>query len=377
MKNCVVQTQKNPHLTLTSARKMFTWASFGLSLALGGQLLTPQAGQAAEPRDRVVVKNLARPWAVVTSPNGEIWITEKQGIIKIYNSKYAFQSQLTGFPDLEVYGEGGLLDLAFHPDFASNGKIYVAYSVIDPTQPGHYFTQINRFEVRAGQLTNRKIILNGPSSNAGTHFGCRLAFDHRGFLFASFGERRLWPLAQDRNLLHGKIVRLNEDGSVPSDNPFAGSPIYSLGHRNPQGLEFDPRNGRLFSSEHGPSGYDAEGGGDEINEVQAAGNYGWPLYHHKENGPGYIAPIAEYTPAVAPSGIAFYNGNRIPKWKNSLFVATLRGQMLLRLEIDSSGRVTKEEQLLFQRYGRLRDVATSPTGTLLVISESGRLIELK
>ncbi len=356
-------------------------ALFGLSLGLFGHLLTPPKtqAQASEPRDRVVVKNLTRPWAVVTSPKGEIWITEKQGAIKIYNSKFEFQNQLEGFPDLVAYGEGGLLDLAFHPDFLRNGIIYVAYSVVDPSQPGHYFTQINRFEVRAGQLKNRLVVLNGPTSNAASHFGCRIAFDQRGFLFASFGERRLWPLAQDRNLLHGKIVRLNDDGSIPKDNPFSGSPIYSLGHRNPQGLEFDPRNGRLFNSEHGPTGYDAEGqgGGDEINEVVSGGNFGWPLFHHKENGPGFLGPIAEYTPAVAPSGIAFYTGNKIPKWKNNLFVATLRGQMLLRLEVDVQGRVIKEEQLLFQRYGRLRDVATSPTGTLLVISESGRLIELK
>lgn len=373
------RTSKNRLPRSKSNAQVWGMALFGLSLVVFGHLLAPPKTQAkaSGPRDRVVVKNLARPWAVVTSPAGEIWITEKQGTIKIYNSKYELQNELTGFPDLEVYGEGGLLDLAFHPNFMKNGKIYVAYSVIDPTQPGYYFTQINQFEVRAGQLTNRQIILNGPSSNAGTHFGCRLAFDQQGFLFASFGERRLWPLAQDKNLLHGKIVRLNEDGSIPSDNPFPGSPIYSVGHRNPQGLEFDRRNGRLFSSEHGPSGYDAEGGGDEINEVTAGGNFGWPLFHHKENGPGYIGPIAEYTPAVAPSGIAFYTGNKIPKWKNNLFVATLRGQMLLRLEVDALGRVIKEEQLLLRRYGRLRDVATSPTGTLLVISESGRLIELK
>lgn len=364
---------------LASAASRYSTPLVCLILAFWGHIWTPSSGQAQTPapRDRVVVKDLVRPWAVVTSPKGEIWITEKSGIIKVYNSRYGLQYQISGFPDLEVYGEGGLLDLAFHPDFARNGKIYVAYSVIDPKQAGHYFTQVNRFEVQAGQLTNRQIIINGPSSNAGTHFGCRLSFDQRGHLYASFGERRLWPFSQDRNLLHGKIVRLHDDGAIPSDNPFPGSPIYSLGHRNPQGLDFDPRNGKLFSSEHGPSGYDAEGGGDEINEVHMAGNYGWPLYHHKENGPGYAAPIAEYTPAVAPSGISFYTGNRIPKWKNNLFVATLRGQMLLRLEIDEVGRVINQEQLLHQRYGRLRDVATSPTGTLLVISESGRLIEIR
>lgn len=347
------------------------------TFAIIGQLFGLYEAHGANPAARVILKDLARPWAVVSSPTGEVWITEKEGRIKIFNSSLQNRSTITGFPDIVVYGEGGLLDLAFHPNYKLNKQIYVAYSVADPEQNGFYLTQINRFEVQNGVLTNRKIILNGPSSNAGTHFGCRLAFDQKGMLYASFGERRLWTLSQDVNLLHGKIVRLTEDGQIPSDNPNRASPIYSLGHRNPQGLEFDPRNGMLFSSEHGPSGYDAEGGGDEINLVKKGGNYGWPIYHHQTNGPGFIAPIAEYTPAVAPSGIGFYTGNRIPKWKNNLFVATLRGQALLRLEIDEEGNVLSQERLIERRFGRLRDVTTSPTGTLLVISEPGWLIEFR
>lgn len=367
---------KTPFSGIWQARALVAMTVLGTLVTLESPFVSAQT-TARNPSARVILSDLERPWAVVTSPTNEIWITEKEGRIKIFNSGYKLQSTLTGFPDLAVYGEGGVLDLAFHPDFVRNRQIYVAYSVVDPNQPGNHLTQINRFEVQNGSLTNRKIILNGPSSNAGTHFGCRLAFDSSGFLYASFGERRLWTLSQDPNVLHGKIVRLTDDGRIPRDNPTPGSPIYSLGHRNPQGLEFDPRNGRLFSSEHGPSGYDAEGGGDEINEVVRGGNYGWPVYHHRNNAPGFIAPIAEYTPAVAPSGIAFYTGSRIPKWKNSLFVATLRGQTLLRLEIDTNGQVTSEERLIERRHGRLRDVATSPNGTLLVISESGRLIEFR
>ena len=331
------------------------------------------------PRDHVVIQNLTQPWAIVPSPYGDIWITEKSGKIKIYDSKYTLQREVTGFPDLVDYGEGGLLDLAFHPQFRNNGWIYVAYAVADPT--GHH-TQINRFQYSAGKLTDRKIVYDGPSSNAGTHFGARLIFDSKGFLFASFGERRQWTLAQDLNEKHGKIVRLKDDGSIPSDNPLevggVRSAFYSYGHRNPQGLDFDPRNGRLYSSEHGPSGYEGfGGGGDEINEIVAGGNYGWPASHHAIVQAGTRAPLAEYTPAIAPSGIIFYTGSKIPQWKNQLFVATLRGQHLLRLKISLDGKIEEQEKLLLSKYGRLRDVATSPTGTLLVLAQRGKVIEIR
>lgn len=329
--------------------------------------------------ERVVLKGLEKPFAVVTAPDGGIWISEKPGRLKIFDSKFKLIDTLNVvaglFPDFTFFGEGGILDVAFHPQFSSNRLVYVAYTVM---KSGEHLTRVNRFAYSQGKLVDHKIIFDGPAGTAGTHFGCRLAFDRSGFLYASFGERREMHKAQDMSVGHGKIVRLHDDGSIPRNNPFgARSPIYSLGHRNPQGLVFRESDGRLFSSEHGPTVYDAPEGGDEVNEIRAGANYGWPKYHHRETAVGFEAPIAEYTPAVAPSGIAFFTGNKIKEWVGDLFVATLRGRHLLRLRIDASGRAVAEEKLLLNKYGRLRDVETSPNGTLLVLTDDGRLVELR
>lgn len=369
--------------------QVFAWTFFlhritSLILVLAiGSIATLGQAFAAPVTDRVVVGNLDRPWAVVTGPDGNIWVTEKEGALKIFSPNFVLQTKLTGFPQFALFGEGGVLDLAFHPSFSSNGWVYIAYSV--QNQKGEYLTRVNRFTYRGGQLTDHKVIFDGPSGDVGvgTHFGCRLVFDDAGYLYASFGERRNMYKAQDMNEMHGKIVRLTADGGVPRDNPFgSGSPVYTLGHRNPQGLAIHPVSRRMYNSEHGPSGYDAPGGGDEINEIRAGANYGWWKYHHKLTDPGFQEPLLEYTPAIAPSGIAFYTGSKIASWSVTattadLFVATLRGQHLLRVRIDSQGRVVSQQKLLVGKYGRLRDVATSPTGTLLVISELGKMIELK
>lgn len=329
--------------------------------------------------ERVVLKGLEKPFSVVASPEGTVWISEKPGRIKIFDSKYALLDTLSvtlgHFPDFQFFGEGGILDVVFHPQFLINRQVYIAYSV---QKNGEHLTRIQRFTYARGSLSNYKVIFDGPGGTAGTHFGCRLAFDRGGQLYASFGERREMHKAQDVSVGHGKIVRLNDDGSIPRNNPFgARSPVYSLGHRNPQGLVFRESDGRLFSSEHGPTIYDAPEGGDEVNEVFAGANYGWPMYHHRETAPGFEAPIAEYTPAVAPSGIAFYTGSRIAEWRGDLFVAMLRGRHLRKLRVAGDGRVVGDEKLLAGRYGRLRDVETSPTGSLLVLTDDGRLVEIR
>lgn len=324
-------------------------------------ILAVHAATGLAHRTRVVISGLQQPWAVVPSPDGEIWITEKGGAIKIFSRTYKLLRTLTGLPDLVTVGEeGGLLDLAFHPKFKTNGQVYVAYSVIDPNtaaSPGgrQYFTQINRFTYRGGSLQDRKVIYDGPASTFRTHFGCRLLFDEAGYLFASFGERRQSALASDPQTKHGKIVRLTAEGEIPADNPFGPmNPNYSIGHRNPQGLAIHPINRRIYESEHGPSGYDVPadagtptGGGDEINEIKVKGDYGWPNSHHDKIASGTVAPLkVTGADAIAPSGIEFYTGSKLPGWKGDLFVATLRGQHLLRLRIDASGALLEEEALL-------------------------------
>lgn len=325
--------------------------------------------------EKVVISGMDRPWAVVSSPDGNIWITEKRsGNIYVYNSKFERLQKIKGPENMSSYVEGGLMDLAFHPQFKENQLLYLSYSVRNGSK---YRIQVAQFKYAKGVLTNQKVIIEGAEGEAGNHFGSRLLFDSKGFLYATFGERIEKEKAQDMNLLHGKIVRLHDDGSIPKDNPFAKSAIYSLGHRNPQGLVIHPISGKMYDTEHGPSSFDAPPGGDEINEITAGANYGWPQYHHRENGPGKTAPLLEYTPAIAPSGAIFYTGTAIPEWKNDLFVACLRGQQVLRVRFNQKGKPTDTEFLLKDKYGRLRDVETSSDGSLLVLAEDGRLIQLK
>lgn len=340
---------------------------------VSGALIDPCAA-ASTVSDKVVVDTLERPWAVVAGPDGNIWISELGGQIKIFSPTFTLVKTLTNFPDLEPNGQGGLMDIAFHPNFAANGWIYISYTV----GIANSHTRVNRFKYANGQLTEHKVLFDGPPGEDGAHFGGRLMFDSKGYLYASFGERHHKELAQSLTEPNGKVIRLTDDGAIPADNPFGpNNAVFTLGHRNPQGLAMHPVSLKLYDSEHGPTGYDAPMGGDEINELVAGSNYGWPLYHHQMTAPGFVSPLLEYTPAIAPSGIAFYTGAVIPQWKNDLFVATLAGGHLLRVRFDAAGKVVETEKLLNQKYGRLRDVGTSPDGTLLVVSDGGELIQLK
>lgn len=327
--------------------------------------------------DKVVISDMNSPWAVITGPDKKIYITEQSGTIRVYDSNFVLKGNISGLPNLNDVGQGGLLDIAFHPQFTKNNWLYVAYTTGEGEEA---HTRVTRFELNDLQLRNAKIIIEGPGgADDGAHFGCRLVFDDAGKLFASFGERHKKERAQDLNFLNGKIVRLNDDGTIPQDNPFGSTnAVYSYGHRNPQGLAIHPVSKKLFDTEHGPSGYDAPGGGDEINLIQAGKNYGWPQIHHEATAPSIVSPLKVYTPSVAPSGAAFYTGDLITKWKNDFFFAALRGQALHRLRLDpQTGRVIETEKLLADKYGRLRDVGVGPDGSLLVLSEGGELIQLK
>lgn len=333
------------------------------------------AVQASALTEKIVLTGMNSPWAVVTAPDGTIWITEKtSGDISIYNAQFQLQKKIKGPTNMVSKAEGGLMDLAFHPQFKQNKFIYLSYTV---KKDKDFHTQVGRFKFTGEGLTEQKILVEGPGSPSGYHFGSRLLFDDKGFLLAAMGDRTEREKVQDIKQLHGKILRMTDDGGIPSDNPFGKSLVYSTGHRNPQGLAIHPVSRKLYASEHGPSIFDGPTGGDEINEIVAGQNYGWPKFHHRENGPGMTAPLLEYTPTLAPSGIHFYTGEAIPQWKNDLFVAGLKGQQLARIRLDKDGRVTQNESLLKNTYGRLRDVATSTDGSLLVLTDDGRLVQLK
>jgi len=218
-----------------------------------------------------------------------------------------------------------------------------------------------------------KLIFQGfPGSDKPKHFGCRMAFGLDGKLYFTLGERGEGKRAQDLMDLNGKTLRLNEDGTLPSDNPFAGRKdarpeIFSYGNRNSQGMAVKPGTGHIFQTEHGPSWNDAPGGGDEVNIIIAGGNYGWPVVHHRDNREGMIAPLLEYTPAVAPSGAMFYTGDLFPQWKNDFFFATLVGRKLVRVKFHDQ-EPQEQEFLMEGQFGRLRAVAQGIDGSIFVIT---------
>jgi glucose/arabinose dehydrogenase len=296
----------------------------------------------------VVASGLEVPWSIVFAPDGRILVTERPGRLRVLG-----KSVLHTFPDVSSESEEGLMGLALHPDFANNRLLYVSFAI---RRGGSMVVDVIRYRETAQGLAEPKpIVSNIPAARF--HAGCRLAFGPDGKLYITTGDATDREIAQNLSSLGGKILRVNDDGSIPADNPFRGSPVWSYGHRNPQGLAWDPISGLLFSTEHGPSGFDGAGGGDEVNIIEKGKNYGWPLVHHKETRGGTMPSLLEYTPAVAPASAAF--------WKNDFYFGCLRGEHLHRVVLDARDRrrVVREERL-FTDLGRIREVAVGPDGAL-------------
>jgi aldose sugar dehydrogenase len=323
-----------------------------------------------------VVEGLETPWSVAFLPDGRMLVTEKPGRLRVVEKGRLQPRPIQGTPEVWARGQGGLLDVAVHPDYARNGWIYLSYS--DPGENGSAMTAIVRGRLREGRFVEQQTIFRAPAGlyrTGGVHFGCRLVFDGKGYLFFSIGERGHKEDAQDLSRPNGKVHRLHDDGRVPEDNPFVGREgalpgIWSYGNRNPQGLARHPETGALWESEHGPRG------GDELNLLQPGRNYGWPLITHGMNydgtpmtdrtaQEGLEQPVLHWTPSIAVSAIDFYTGNRFPQWKNHLFVGALAWQELRRLVIED-GRVVHQE-VLFKDVGRVRDVVSGPDGSLYVV----------
>jgi glucose/arabinose dehydrogenase len=266
--------------------------------------------------------------------------------------------------DVESAGEAGLMSVALHPQFNSNHFVYLSYAYTS----GGLRVRVVRYREAAEGLVDRKVIIEDlPAARA--HAGCRIRFGSDGKLYVTTGDATNRNLAQQLNSLAGKTLRLNDDGTVPQDNPFVGRQdarpeIWSLGHRNAQGLDFQPGTNLMFQTEHGPSGFDGPGGGDEVNIVEKGKNYGWPTIHHTETAAGLESPLLEYTPACAPGSGAFYRGSVLPQFKENFFFGCLRGERVIRVVLDGR-RVVSQENLL-QNYGRIREVAEGPDGYLYV-----------
>jgi len=300
----------------------------------------------------VVARRLETPWALAFAPDGRLFVAERPGRIRLVAGGRLQRKPVAVLKVVER-GESGLMGLALDPRFDDNGFLYVCYTA--DIGGGRGVNRVGRLTFRDGVAANEVVLLDRLPA-AEMHDGCRLKFGPDGKLYFTIGDAGVPELAQRLESLAGKILRVNADGSVPADNPFAGSPVYSLGHRNPQGLAWD-REGRLIASEHGPTGR------DKINLIRPGANYGWPRVRGKAGDARYVDPLIESGDDTwAPSGIAILD--------DELFVAGLRSQQLLRMSLGRDVEVTRTTSLLEQTYGRLRDVVVGPEGALYVTTSN-------
>ena len=348
----------------------------------------PQTFFSGETPIRVVpvARGLSHPWSLAFLPDGSMLVTERDGRMRIVGPDGTLGAPLAGLPRIEADGQGGLLDVVLDPDFATNSTIWFTFS--EPGEGGNG-TAVAHAKLGEGALSDVMVVFRQlPKAGGGAHFGSRLAFSPDGHLFVTLGERRRAEWSQDLSRHQGKVVRLMRDGSQPPDNPFVGRSdakpeIWSYGHRNPQGAAIHPVTGQLWTVEHGAMG------GDEVNTPLAGRNYGWPVisfgrdYSGAKLGVGTAKegmeqPVHYWDPSIAPSGMAFLTSERYPGWKGNLFVGALRGQLLVRLELDGD-KVTREHRLLTNFGERIRDVRQGPDGWLYLLTDSpnGRVIRLE
>jgi glucose/arabinose dehydrogenase len=311
---------------------------------------------------QVLLTNLQIPWAMAFAPDGRLFFTERPGRVRIYQNGQLLAAPALTLDDVNTTGESGAMGLALHPDFATNHYVYLSYTA---NGPAGTVNRVMRYRELNDQLAEGIVILDNVRG-AQIHNGSRVKFGPDRLLYVTFGDSSVSSLAQDVASLNGKILRMNDDGTSASGNRFS-SPVYTYGHRNPQGLAWHPTTGDLWEDEHG------QVGNDEINVIDGGSNYGWPVIEADVSMPGMVTPLIFFTPSVAPSGSSFYTGTALPLFRNQLFIATLAAQALLRVTIDGAGfrHIAGVERLLPNKYGRLRDVVQGPDG-FLYVSTSNR-----
>ncbi len=340
-------------------------------------------------RVETLAEGLDQPWGLEKLPDGRFLVTEKKGNLRFISPDGKVSTPIQNVPEVAAIGQGGLLDVRLHPDYEKNGWVYLAYS---KAGPGGAMTTIVRGKLRGDSFTDVETIYEPPAEDyarGGVHFGCRIVFDGKGYLYFSIGDRGSAPdknnFAQNLSHAAGKIHRLHDDGRIPEDNPFVKTPgarpsIWTLGNRNVQGLAFQPGTERLWASEHGPRG------GDELNIIRKGLNYGWPVISYGINydgsefaigthREGMEQPIVQWTPSLAVCGMDFYRGDKFPGWKGNLFMATLAGQRLVRMKIN--GEQVAEQQYLLEGTGRMRDVRCFDDGFVYLIYDiPGKMVRL-
>jgi glucose/arabinose dehydrogenase len=351
---------------------------------------TPKAmaSKSGDMRIEPVASGLEHPWSVAFLPEGGFLVTERPGRLRRIDAMGKMSSPIAGVPEVFAEGQGGLLDVVLDPDYASNRRIWLSYA--EPGENGTAGTAVATATLGESALSDLRVVYRQlPKLEGGMHFGSRIAFDGKGHVFISQGERNHKARAQDLEVLQGKLVRLNVDGTQPADNPFAGpgvrKAIWSYGHRNMQGLAVDPRSGTLWESEHGPRG------GDEINLPEAGKNYGWPTISdgmdyatsrpypetRGREAPGMERPYHVWPKSPGLSGMAFYVGHPGSPWNDSLFLGALADRDLIRLQLDGD-RIVSEERLLDELDARIRDVRVGNDGDLYVLTDEddGKLLRI-
>lgn len=317
---------------------------------------------------KVLTSNLSNPWELLWGPDGKLWVTERDGKVSKVDPVSGKATLIADIDEVKSRGEGGLLGMVLHPDFSRTPQVFLAFNY----EGSGYKEKIVRYTYNGTTLVNPVVLLDNIPA-AGIHNGCRLAISPDGKLFVTTGDASRSNNAQDKSSLSGKVLRINLDGTIPSDNPIPNSPLWSFGHRNPQGLVFVKN--RLYASEHGPNN------DDEVNIILKGRNYGWPEItgacdeRSERNfceANNIAEPIQAWTPTVAACGLDYYNSSLIRDWKNSLLMVSLKESTLFQLRLNDAGdKVTGVKEYLRGKYGRLRDVCVAPDGNVYIATSNG------
>ena len=364
---------KNTHLCILFTVKICLAFSASINFAYAQQISSQDYLLKAD----VIAEGLIHPWSLAFLPSGDMLVTERIGTLRLIKSGKLQETPVSGLPAIKQHGQGGLMDVVLHPEFESNHFVYLAYA--GKSEQG-LSTEVLRGKLIGNHLDDiETIFVANAKTSGGRHFGGRLLFDREGKLFITLGDRGERDPSQDLSTHTGSLIRIIDDGSIPKDNPFlnvenAQPEIYSYGHRNIQGIALRLDTNIVWTHEHGPQG------GDEINIIAAAKNYGWPVITygvnyvigtkigegtHKE---GMEQPLYHWTPSIAPSGMTFYTGEEFPLWKGNLFVGSLKFRLLVRLELKDE-QVIHEERMLENKFGRLRDVRQGPDGAIYLLTD--------
>jgi aldose sugar dehydrogenase len=316
---------------------------------------------------QVFCENLEVPWSIVFTSPERMLVNERPGRLRLVENGKLLDNPLKVFPEVSSGSEEGLMGLAIDPDYTNNKLIYVSYAY---EKEGDLVVKVVRFKDNGSNLSEETVIIDGLPA-ARFHAGCRIRFGPDNKLYITTGDAGERKLAQGLDNLYGKILRINADGTIPADNPFPNSPIWSYGHRNPQGIDWHPGSGTMWSTEHGPSGFDGPGGGDEVNVIVKGGNYGWPEVSHEDSKEGMISPLLVFTPADAPASGMFYKSGKIEEFKNTFLFGCLRGQGIIVVKVNENDPAKFESfKKIATEYGRIRDIAEGPDGSIYFSSSN-------